>query len=155
MWQAESGDGPEPREGTVVFKRILVPIDFTEKNALAVDAARELAAASEAEITLIHVIETLDIPFDEMEDFYEKLHDQAVELLDAVAEPLSLAGIQVVQHISYGKRVPEIVGYAQENGTDLIVLSSRRLNLEEPPTGLASISHQVAILAQTPVLLMK
>jgi nucleotide-binding universal stress UspA family protein len=138
-----------------MFEKILLPVDFTEKNARAVEAALELGAGRNLEVTLLHIIETLDLPFEELEDFYQKLHEQAATELDRLAEPLSQAGAKVVQHIEYGRRVPEIVGYAQENAIDLIILSSRRLNLEEPPEGLASISHQVAILAQTPVLLVK
>lgn len=138
-----------------MFERILLPVDFTSKNARALEAARALARGREVQVTLLHVIETLDLPFDELEDFYRKLHDAAAGKLDGLAQDLAGPGIDVVQHVAYGRRVPEIVAYAQENEADLIVLSSRRLNLEEPPTGLASISHQVAILAQTPVLLVK
>lgn len=138
-----------------MFERILLPVDFTSKNSRALDAALALGRGREVQITLLHVIETLDLPFEELEDFYRKLHDAAAHKLDGLARALSGPGIDVVQHVVYGRRVPEIVGYAQDNGADLIVLSSRRLNLEDPPAGLASISHQVAILAQTPVLLVK
>ena len=137
-----------------MFEHILVPVDLSERNRQAIDAAAELAGP-DGEVTLLHVIETLDLPFDELEDFYERLHDKAARGLDEMAEPLSRSGVAVVQRISYGHRVREIVGYADENSIDLIVMSSRHLDREDPAAGFASLSHQVAILTRTPVLLMK
>ena len=72
-----------------------------------------------------------------------------------MTEPLSRSGVAVVQRISYGHRVREILGYVDEHPVDLIVMSSRPLDREEPAAGFASLSHQVAILSRTPVLLMK
>ena len=137
-----------------MFQRILVPVDLSERNLPALEAAAALAAP-DGELTLLHVIETLDLPFEELEDFYQRLHDKAARQLDQFTEPLSRAGVAVVQRISYGHRVREIVGHADEHGIDLIVMSSRPLDREDPGAGLASLSHQVAILARTPVLLMK
>ena len=137
-----------------MFQRILVPVDLTGRNRRALEAAGHLAGP-EGEVTLLHVIETLDLPFDELEDFYQRLHDKAVGELDEMAEDLSRSGVTVVQRISYGHRLREIVGHADEQAIDLIVMSSRHLDREDPGTGFASLSHQVAILSHTPVLLMK
>lgn len=137
-----------------MFQRILVPVDLSGKNRRALEAAAQLAGP-EGEMTLLHVIETLDLPFDELEDFYERLHDKAARGLDEMTEPLSRSGVPVVQRISYGHRVREIVQYAEENAVDLIVMRSRHLDREEPAAGFASLSHQVAILSRIPVLLMK
>ncbi|NIQ57073.1 MAG: universal stress protein, partial [Gammaproteobacteria bacterium] len=48
--------------------------------------------------------------------------------------------------IRYGKRAPEIVEHAEEMGADLIVLSSHRVDREEPGLTWATISYKVAIL---------
>jgi len=63
--------------------------------------------------------------------------------------------VSVIQRVSYGNRLRQILGYADENPIDLIVMSSRRLDRADPPTGFATLSHQVAILSQVPVLLVK
>jgi len=101
------------------------------------------------------VIETLDLPFDELEDFYQRLHDRAQVEMDQMADPLSVSGVTVIQRVSYGNRLREILAHAEENSTDLIVMSSRRLEISDPPAGFATLSHQVAILSQIPVLLVK
>ena len=137
-----------------MFQHVLVPVDLSGKNQRALESAAHLAG-SDGEVTLLHVIETLDLPFDELEDFYQRLHDKAARELDEMTEPLSRSGVAVVQRISYGHRVREILGYADEHTVDLIVMSSRHLDREEPAAGFASLSHQVAILSRKPVLLMK
>ncbi len=54
-----------------MFRRILVPVDLTEKNRSAVEAAAEQARASSAPITLLHVIETIQgATYEEFESFY-------------------------------------------------------------------------------------
>lgn len=137
-----------------LFRRILVPVDLTPKNEAAVEMARGLALASGGQVTLLHVIETLDLPFDELEDFYLKLEEEAGRSLASLGRRLEEAGVSVRQHVTYGKRAAEIVAYAEEIGADLVLLSSHRLDLETPERW-ATISYQVAILAQCPVLLVK
>ena len=44
-----------------MFRKILVPVDFTEKNEAAIQAALEVIGSNEeAEIYLVHVIETIE-----------------------------------------------------------------------------------------------
>jgi nucleotide-binding universal stress UspA family protein len=137
-----------------MFQHVLVPVDLTDRNQRALDTAARLAG-EDGEVTLLHVIETLDLPFDELEDFYQRLHDRAHVGMDQMAEPLSVRGLTVIQRVSYGSRLREILSYAEQNLTDLIVMSSRRLEPSEAPAGFATLSHQVAILSQIPVLLIK
>jgi nucleotide-binding universal stress UspA family protein len=137
-----------------MFHRVLVPVDLSGRSSRALEAAASLAGP-DGEVTLLHVIETLDLPFEELEDFYQRLHDKAAQELDELIQPLSRSGVTVVQRIAYGHRLREILAHADGNAIDLIVMSSRRLDREDPSAGFASLSHQVAILAQTPVLLMK
>lgn len=150
-----AGDGSRGRRdgGDGSFRRILVPVDLTPKNAAALDMAERLAAGG-GEVTLLHVIETLDLPFDELEDFYLKLEEDAGRGLGELGRRLKEAGIAVREHITYGKRAAAIVEYADEIGADLILLSSHRLDRERPDRWV-TISHQVAILAECPVLLVK
>ena len=137
-----------------MFQHVLVPVDLTDRNRRALEMAARLAG-DDGEVTLLHVIETLDLPFDELEDFYQRLHDRAHVEMDQMAEPLSVSGLNLVQRVSYGNRLREILGYSEENHTDLIVMGSRRLDPAAAPTGFATLSHQVAILSQVPVLLVK
>lgn len=138
-----------------MFTKILVPVDLTEKNRGAVATARDLAGGSGGSVTLFHVIETLDLPFDELEDFYARLERRAADGMDELAALLRDAGVEVVQQVNYGDRAAEIVEYAEEGDFDLVVMSSRRFDPEERARNWATVSHKVAITARTPVLLVK
>ena len=138
-----------------MFSKILVPVDLTQKNTGAISVARDLAQHDGGEIVLLHVIETLEVPFEELREFYDRLEENAQVRLEDLAEPLRSAGINCTKSIVFGTRVPEIVFHAQNEGCDLIVISSHKLNPDNAQKTWTSISHQVAILAQTPVLVLK
>jgi universal stress protein A len=138
-----------------MFRKILVPVDLTEKNAWAVEAARDLAQRNDGEVTVLHVIETLDAPFEELEDFYQRLEETARQRMIELAKPLRSAGVRHDFQISYGKRAPEIVLYSRDNEIDLIVITSHQVDPAEATRGFMSISHQVAIVAPSAVLILK
>jgi nucleotide-binding universal stress UspA family protein len=139
-----------------MFEKILVPVDLSDKNRTALHHARELAAQGEGGITLLHVIETIDdASFDELGDFYDRLEQRASRNLEELAEETRKGGIPAHQRVVYGKRVREIVRFAEEDHTDLIVLGSHPVNPQRPRDSWITISYQVAILAGCPVLLVK
>ena len=137
-----------------MFQHILIPVDFSERNRNAVDAARDLAKQSAGRITLIHVIETIEyISIEELRDFYSRLDRSARQGMAKLAEGLSDVAISTV--IVLGKRHDEIIRYAVENGVDLILMSSHRVDSSRPVANFGSISYRVAVLAPCPVLLLK
>jgi nucleotide-binding universal stress UspA family protein len=139
-----------------MFRKILVPVDLTEANRSAIEIAQEMAERVAGTVTLLHVIETIaDVPFEDMQDFYRRLEEKARAGMGDLAQPLGADDVALDQQVVYGKRAPEIVAFAQERKTDLIVLSSHPLDPENPGAVWGSISHQVAILAPCPVLLLK
>ncbi|MEJ2483805.1 MAG: universal stress protein [Gemmatimonadota bacterium] len=141
-----------------MFRRILLPVELTEKDVRAASAARNLALAhpeSDTEIVLLHVIETLDLPFEELEDFYGKLESRAVEVMDELAASLSSDTISVVHRIAFGSRVPEILAQADEIGADLLILVARQVDPSEPGSAWSGIAYQAAILSGVSVLLLK
>lgn len=137
-----------------MFRRILVPLDFTDKNVRALQVALEIARQDRANVALLHVIEVVEhVPMEELRDFYRKLEDAARERMNF---PASLEKDLVVDaEIVYGRRAEEIVKYAAANEVDLIVLSSHKIGPAPAAQSLGTISHKVAILAQCPVLLVK
>lgn len=138
-----------------MFTRILVPVDLTDKNIRAVESARDLARWRPADIAILHVIELLDAPMDELEDFYQQLEESARRKMEKFADPLRAAGLPFTQHIRYGKRVPEILKFAKEGGYDLMVITSHPLDREHPGQSWMTISHQLVILAECPVFVLK
>ena len=141
-----------------MFERILVPVELTEKDLRAVAAARNLAAAdleSGTEVVLLHVIETLDLPFEELEDFYGKLESRAVEIMDELAASLASESISVVHRIAFGSRVPEILAHAEEMAADLVILVARKVDPSDPGSAWSGIAYQTAILSGVSVLMLK
>ena len=138
------------------FQHILVPVDFTEKNMPALDVAFELAVANRARVTLLHVIETMDVESDaELEQFYKCLQTRADSELERIAQRFVGGNIAVDRKIRFGKRLNEIVRDSVDRKADLIVMSSHRPDLQKPAQTWATLSYQVSVLCPCPVLLVK
>ena len=141
-----------------MFRKILVPVDFTEKNEAALASAIEIAAGGdeESEVTLLHVIETIEhVEFDEMKDFYRGLETRGAAKLFAMEERFQSAGVRVRHDVLYGKRAEAIVRFAEDHETDLMILSSHKVDRDHPALGWGTISYRIAIVARCPVLLVK
>jgi nucleotide-binding universal stress UspA family protein len=137
-----------------LFQSILVPVDFTPKNRRSLALASELARQGRATITLLHVIEKVQlVPERELGGFYRKLEARARRQLVAMADALAERGCKVRGRILRGSRVAEIVRSAA--GMDLVVLASHRIDRRRLRHGWDTLSYRVAILAPCPVLLVK
>jgi universal stress protein A len=138
------------------FQHILVPVDFTEKNMPALDVAFELAVANRARVTLLHVIETMDVESDaELEQFYTRLQSRADSELERIAQRFVAGKLAVDRKIRFGKRLSEIVRDSVDRKADLIVMSSHKPDLQKPAQTWATLSYQVSVLCPCPVLLVK
>ncbi len=140
-----------------MFRNLLIPVDFTEKNEAALAAAvQTLQGRGEGEITLLHVIETIEhLEFEEMQDFYRGLETRAAAKMFAMEEKIASSGVPARHEILFGKRAETIVRYAEDKEIDLIVLSSHKVDRDHPALGWGTISYRVAIVARCPVLLVK
>ena len=139
-----------------MFHRILVPVDLTDKSLGAVDLARDLASHSDAEVILLHVIETIEhVEFEELKPFYSRLESSARKGLQKFAASFKSNNVKIDEALIYGHRTREIVDYAIANKVDLIVMASHRIDPGRPGHDWSSISYAVAILSPCPVLLVK
>lgn len=139
-----------------MFRRILVPVDLTDKSMAAVNLAYEFAAQSAAEVILLHVIEAIEhVQFEELKPFYDRLENSARKGLQRFSERFVSSNLKLDQVIVYGHRTREIVEYATENRVDLIIMASHRIDPGRPGHDWSSISYAVAILSPCPVLLVK
>jgi len=139
-----------------MFRNILVPVDLSDKNRVAVERAAELALQSGGSLTLLHVIEMIqDVPREELEDFYAGLEVKARDSLERLRTELAEKGLEAAQQIAFGRRAPEIVRDAERRGADLVVLTSHTIDREHPARSLGTISHQVAVMAGCTVLLVR
>ena len=139
-----------------MFKRILVPVDLTERSLPAVDAAFNLAKQMEAEVILLHVIETIEhVQIDEMKPFYARLETSARKGLQEFSERFEAEDLSVDRAVIYGHRTGDIIDFAIQREADLIIMASHRVDPDRPGHGWSSISYAVAILSPCPVLLVK
>ena len=137
-----------------MYRNILLPVDLTDKNNLAVEAAREVLDTVGGSVTLLHVVETLDLPFEEMQDFYEQLADSASGKMETIVAE-RLQGCNAKHETAFGRRVRSILTFATENDIDLIVMTSHRMTPADERSSLMSISHQVAIFGPCSVMLLR
>lgn len=138
------------------FTHILVPVDFTEKNRPALEIAFDLAIANHARVTLLHVIETMDVAVDdELDEFYARLSTRAAAELESMSQRFAEAGVAVDRKTRFGKRLHEIVDDSIERKADLIIMTSHKLDTAQPFKSWATLSYQVSALCQCPVLLVK
>jgi universal stress protein A len=141
-----------------MFRKILVPVDFTEKNEPALRTALEIAGRVEggSEVTLLHVIEAIEhLEEGEMADFYRSLETRATARLFTLQERFKAAGVGVRQELLIGKRAETIVRYAEDQEMDLVILSSHKVDRDHPALGLGTLSYRIAIVVRCPVLLVK
>jgi nucleotide-binding universal stress UspA family protein len=140
-----------------VFKRILVPTDFSPCAESAWTLAQRIATALGSELLLMHVFVegTLwsESPFN-MARVREVLADQerrAQEMLDKWAEAPRAAGLTVGTVIRNGIPHDEIVVLAGQKEADLIAMGTHgRGGLSR--TLLGSVADRVVRLATCPVL---
>ncbi|MBW2232869.1 MAG: universal stress protein [Deltaproteobacteria bacterium] len=139
-----------------IFSKILVPLDLSSRGESAIRMALDLADPDRGVVCLLHVIETLEgIDDDELEAFYSELEAKARAAMGAWIDELGSGGAKMEPLICYGHRAREILRQADELGCDLIVLSSHRIDPDHPAGGIGTISHQVALVCDGPVLLIR
>ena len=144
-----------------MFEHILVPTDCTQETQKALDIAVKMQSLETypehtQRITLLHVIETIaDDESEEFERFYATLTKRAEKKMGALIQGYHTQGANIETKVLFGKRVAEVLTFAQEESVDLILLNSHRIDLNNPTEGWGTISHKVGILAPCPVMLVK
>jgi len=138
-----------------MFDHFIVPVDLSDRNSAAIRTAIELARAGKGFITLLHVVETLDLPYEEVSDFYDRLEARAARRLEELSRPLADADMEFERLVLFGDPAEEIIEFAAQAAKALIVLQSHRVDPAQPTVGWATLSYKVAILAESPILLVK
>lgn len=140
------------------FQHILIPVDFSTKTRAALDVAVEMAAVNHSRVTLLHVVEPIEVGGSvdtELDEFYKQLGANAVAELDYLSQRFDGLPCDVQCRTEFGKRVSTIVKFIERRNVDLVILSSHRLDTSQPVRSLASVSYQVGILAPCAVLMVK
>ncbi|WP_373047824.1 universal stress protein [Vulgatibacter sp.] len=131
-----------------MIQHILVAVDGSEGSRRAAGFARELAGATGARITLLHVLEPIPMVNVGFAEFYGVAHRQPTDeemakLREAIreqAEGFPRDRVEVI--IEYGNPADTIVAQAAERNADLIVMGARGMG----PVGrffVGSVSDRV------------
>jgi nucleotide-binding universal stress UspA family protein len=139
------------------FHRVLVPIDLSDENRRAVEIATEVVSLhADGLMVLLHVIEKIDDePEDEAGDFYRPIEESARKLMEALVDGLPRKPPTIERRVAYGRRLAETLATAAECRADLIVARSHRIEPNRAGGRLGTLSHEIALLADVPVLLVK
>lgn len=112
-----------------MYSRILVPLDGSKLAEQALPYAVAQAERFGAQVILLKVLEPLPEPAMADRSVARGAEDPSVELarqyLEGIAEPIREKGIDVEVLTLEGRPYVEIIGYAESDHVDMIVMSSR------------------------------
>lgn len=145
-----------------MYKHILVPVDGSDKSALAALHAAELASKLGSELYLFHVVPSLPPYLDTAPDslsriqqsIMDELSKQGKIILSKVKDDLSAYGLTIHTDISVGNPASEIIKKAKEINCELIVMGSRGLG-DIKGILMGSVSNRVTKHAGCPVLVVR
>lgn len=150
------------------IEKILVPHDGGQMSDKALLYATELAQALNSEVTILYVIEDIEVPATillgndrimiakarrsiarELEQKWNIFAQEKVRLLSA-------EGIKGNSIVKVGSAGEEILKFAKENKIDLIVMGSRRLERMSKiaVVVLGSVARKVSEAARCPVMIV-
>jgi nucleotide-binding universal stress UspA family protein len=141
------------------LKRILVPIDFSKTSKLALPWAALVAAEFNAELILLHVVETFPADYllgrELLNETITPLIKERESDLGWISKSLSKStGLKVSAVVRTGKPFKEICSAAQKLGADLITLTTRgHTGLKR--VWLGSTAERVVRHAVCPVLAIR
>ena len=115
-----------PVDGPVTIKKLLVPVDGSPGSAAALDEASIiLKALPETEITLLHVVDVVDIADAAEKDIWPRPVQEAEALLKRNKEELVKAGIpesRISQKVLAGDPADVIAKEADDGDADIILI---------------------------------
>ena len=143
-------------EQVQVFRRMLVPLDFSPHSQRALELAIDLARALGASLDLLHVME---LPSEARslygvvfaESILEDARLAAAQLLEAPAALARAVGLEVRVHVGMPPAKDAIAARAAEFGTELIVMGTRGRG-SGALARLGSVAARTVATAPCPVL---
>jgi nucleotide-binding universal stress UspA family protein len=150
-----------PHAGMSPFKKLLVPVDFSAHSDEALRVACQLAEAFEAPLTLVHVFSAPAYPMPggsvvALPGTYAEMVQAAKAQLEKVASNIKRDhnAVQVDLRTLEGVAFREIVGFARQSGSDLIVMGTHgRSGLKHALLG--SVAEKVVRKAPCAVLTVR
>jgi nucleotide-binding universal stress UspA family protein len=138
--------------------RVLAPVDLSEQSPLVADHAAALAEAYGASLDLLHVVEEAAFPsaygMDPLTPSQPDIQKRAREALETLVTEVDDFPVPVNTHVLAGYAARDIVDFAAEQATDLIVMATHgRTGLQRFLIG--SVTEKVVRSAPCPVFTVK
>ena len=148
-----------------MIKKILIPLDGSKLAECVLTYAEDLAKKLDAEVALISVTNSVQ-GYWPIEDagYPDKIRmipqgvcsqeEHATNYLNAAGKGLEENGVKVIKEVICGKTAQEIIYYANDNHSDLIIISTHGRS------GLSKLTHgnvagKVLKLAPIPVTIIR
>ena len=140
------------------FRRLLCPVDFSESSLAALQFAFSMAQESDAQLTILHVLEEWPSP-DQLKDEperskYSHQRDETAKHLDSLVPATIRDWCLPLTRLGHGKAYREILGVATEDEMDLIVMGVHGRNAFDMML-FGSTTNQVVRFATCPVLTVR
>ena len=141
---------------SVLYKKILVPLDGSDHSKKACRHATSLAAACDSELVLVHSYDGPPnlIGGEAREDVVAAAQAESRAMLMSCGDECQNFGVPFKVVVQSGDAARVIVRVAHEEQCGLIVMGTRGLS-EIPSILLGSVSHDVLEYTDVPVLLVK
>jgi nucleotide-binding universal stress UspA family protein len=143
-----------------LFSRIMVPTDFSDCAEEAWRLAQRLAAASDAELVLVHVLVEAPLfnegsfTMDHVPNVFEAARKWGQESLDAWMNQAQAKGLKARVALRTGVPYREIVDLVTDERADLVVIGTHgRGGIDRALLG--SVADRVVRLAPCPVLTVR
>jgi nucleotide-binding universal stress UspA family protein len=157
MKERKSPAAPRSR---ALIRRILVPVDFSEHSRDALRYAVDLGSVFDAELVLIHVVESMAYPADlgyalaPIPQLERELTERGKAELERLARETVGGKLAVRLHVPAGRPFVEIIKAAREFEADLIVIATHgHTGVEHILFG--STAEKVVRKAPCPVLVVR
>jgi nucleotide-binding universal stress UspA family protein len=141
-----------------MLSKILVGVDGSDNSFRALDHAIFLAKRVEAHLTAIHVVENPPTVYVEsqklLNELLTKYKAESAKVLDRCKQAAEMSGVNIETVLAEGDAATNIVGYAQREGFDLVVIGSRGLGKFKEMV-LGSTSSKVLHHTKSAVLIVR
>lgn len=140
----------EQSPDAIRLKRIVYCADFSKSSWEALDYALSLSAEYDAELTMMHVVERVATS----SEAFEGAKAKAVALLEGMVSARSAQSAKAKIVVCAGEAYREIIKFASENQTDMVVMAVRGRGALDLAT-FGSTTHRVIRLGPCMVLAVR
>jgi nucleotide-binding universal stress UspA family protein len=141
----------------MLYKNILVPVDFSVNSVQAFDFAVQISRQHEAVLRVLHVIDPfLYSSFTEineellMKTRLKNANEELRKFVDEIPHP----GVEVVENLKIGKPYQQILNFSYDNNIDMIVIALHGWT-GKYHLATGSVAGKIIKLSDVPVICVK